>query len=37
MWTWKTEQTDEWSYQAGLRYGWIPSNPTSHKFPTICG
>lgn len=37
MWTWKTEQTDEWSYQAGLRYGWIPSNPTSLKYPTICG
>jgi aryl-phospho-beta-D-glucosidase BglC (GH1 family) len=37
MWTWKTEQADEWSYQAGLTYGWIPTNPTSFKYPTICG
>ena len=37
MWTWKAEQADEWSYQAGLRYGWIPSNPTSFQYPNICG
>jgi len=37
MWTWKTEQADEWSYQAGLEYGWIPSSPTSFEYPNICG
>ena len=37
MWTWKTESTDEWSYQAGLANGWIPQNPTDYRFPTICG
>lgn len=24
FWTWKTESADEWSYSAGLQYGWIP-------------
>jgi len=37
QWTWKTEITDEWSYQAGLANGWIPQNPTNRQFPTICG
>ncbi|KAJ3564549.1 hypothetical protein NP233_g8229 [Leucocoprinus birnbaumii] len=37
QWTWKTESTDEWSYQAGLANGWIPQNPTSRQFPNICG
>ncbi|KAI6120651.1 glycoside hydrolase family 5 protein [Pisolithus croceorrhizus] len=37
MWTWKTESADEWSYQAGLTYGWIPQNPTNLEYPTICG
>jgi glucan 1,3-beta-glucosidase len=36
MWTWKTEQADEWSYKAGLEYGWIPSDPTALWYPTIC-
>ena len=36
MWTWKAENSDEWSYQAGLEYGWIPKNPTSFKYPGIC-
>ncbi|KZW00959.1 exo-beta-1,3-glucanase [Exidia glandulosa HHB12029] len=36
-WTWKTEITDEWSYQKGLAGGWIPSNPGTRQFPTICG
>ncbi|PWN30870.1 glycoside hydrolase [Jaminaea rosea] len=26
FWTWKTESADEWSYQAGLKYGWITRN-----------
>ncbi|KAF9523909.1 exo-1-3-beta-glucanase [Crepidotus variabilis] len=37
MWTWKTEQADEWSYQAGLQNGWIPQNPEERRFPNICG
>ena len=36
QWTWKTEQTDEWSYSAGLKYGWIPQNPTDRQYPNIC-
>lgn len=28
-WTWKTESADEWSYQAGLQYGWITRNLNS--------
>ena len=36
MWTWKTEKADEWSYQAGLKYGWIPKNPTERLYPNIC-
>lgn len=35
MWTWKTAAED-WSYQAGLKYGWIPQNPTDLKYPDIC-
>jgi len=37
QWTWKTEQTDEWSYKAGLANGWIPSDPTDLIHPDICG
>ena len=37
QWTWKAEQADDWSYQAGLRYGWIPQNPTDRQYPGICG
>jgi glucan 1,3-beta-glucosidase len=37
MWTWKTEDADEWSYSAGLQYGWIPQNPTALQNPGICG
>jgi glucan 1,3-beta-glucosidase len=36
MWTWKTEQAADWSYQAGLAGGWIPRNPTQRKYPNIC-
>ncbi|CDU22267.1 related to EXG1-Exo-1,3-beta-glucanase precursor [Sporisorium scitamineum] len=30
MWTWKTQAgaAEEWSYQKGLQYGWIPRDPT---------
>jgi len=37
QWTWKAEEADEWSYQAGLAHGWIPSNPTDRQYPNICG
>ncbi|KAG6865772.1 hypothetical protein C0991_011969 [Blastosporella zonata] len=37
QWAWKTEIADEWSYQAGLANGWIPQNPTTRAYPTICG
>ena len=37
QWTWKAENADEWTYQAGLANGWIPQNPTSFKYPNICG
>lgn len=37
FWTWKAENADEWSYQAGLNYGWIPSDPTDLQYPDICG
>ncbi|KAG8732973.1 exo-1,3-beta-glucanase [Ceratobasidium sp. 414] len=36
-WTWKAEQADEWSYQAGLAGGWIPTDPTNRQYPGICG
>jgi len=38
MWLWKAQAgtADEWSYQAGLQNGWIPSNPTQRQFPSIC-
>ncbi|KAF8527568.1 exo-beta-1,3-glucanase [Hysterangium stoloniferum] len=35
-WTWKAENADDWSYQAGLAGGWIPQNPTNRQFPNIC-
>lgn len=37
LWTWKTEQADDWSYSAGLQFGWIPHIPTNRKYPHICG
>jgi len=38
QWTWKTEDGngEEWSYQKGLQYGWIPQNPTTYQFPNAC-
>jgi aryl-phospho-beta-D-glucosidase BglC (GH1 family) len=36
-WTWKTESTDEWSYQKGLAGGWIPKDPSQRLYPGICG
>ncbi|TCD71174.1 exo-1,3-beta-glucanase [Steccherinum ochraceum] len=36
QWTWKAENADEWSYQAGLKNGWIPQDPTQRQFPNIC-
>ncbi|CDO68922.1 Glycoside Hydrolase Family 5 protein [Trametes cinnabarina] len=37
QWTWKAENADDWSYQAGLKNGWIPQNPTQRQYPNICG
>ncbi|EKM84059.1 hypothetical protein AGABI1DRAFT_110649 [Agaricus bisporus var. burnettii JB137-S8] len=37
QWTWKAEEADEWSYQAGLNYGWIPEDPNNRIYPDICG
>ncbi|KAI0785373.1 exo-beta-1,3-glucanase [Irpex lacteus] len=37
QWTWKAENADDWTYQAGLAGGWIPQNPTSLQYPNICG
>lgn len=37
QWTWKAENADDWSYQAGLANGWIPKNPTQLMYPNICG
>ncbi|EIN11009.1 glycoside hydrolase family 5 protein [Punctularia strigosozonata HHB-11173 SS5] len=37
QWTWKAENADDWTYQAGLKGGWIPQSPTDYKYPTICG
>ncbi|KZP25280.1 glycoside hydrolase family 5 protein [Athelia psychrophila] len=36
QWTWKAENADEWTYQAGLAGGWIPPNPANHKYPSQC-
>ncbi|KAL1749025.1 glycoside hydrolase family 5 protein [Schizophyllum fasciatum] len=36
FWTWKAEAAAEWSYQDGLKYGWIPKDPNEFKYPDIC-
>ncbi|KAF8514765.1 glycoside hydrolase family 5 protein [Gautieria morchelliformis] len=36
FWTWKAENADDWTYQAGLAGGWIPQDPTNRQFPNIC-
>lgn len=36
MWTWKAESADDWSYQAGLAGGWIPSNPSVKMYGNQC-
>jgi len=35
-WTWKAENSDDWSYQRGLAGGWIPQDPTNRLYPNIC-
>ncbi|KAF8308765.1 exo-beta-1,3-glucanase [Clavulina sp. PMI_390] len=38
FWTWKAESADDWSYQAGIKGGWIPAtNPAEKKYGNICG
>jgi glucan 1,3-beta-glucosidase len=36
-WTWKAENADDWSYQAGLANGYIPQDPTNRQYPNVCG
>ncbi|GAC95384.1 exo-beta-1,3-glucanase [Pseudozyma hubeiensis SY62] len=38
MWTWKTESgaAEDWSYQKGLQYGWIPKDPTQRPQGVKC-
>ncbi|KAJ7597458.1 exo-beta-1,3-glucanase [Mycena floridula] len=36
QWTWKAEQADDWSYQAGLKAGFISQDPTKLLYPNIC-
>ncbi|KAM0754273.1 exo-beta-1,3-glucanase [Meredithblackwellia eburnea MCA 4105] len=36
MWSWKTENADDWSWQAGLNGGWIPEDLTERKFGDQC-
>jgi glucan 1,3-beta-glucosidase len=36
-WTWKAENADDWSYQAGLANGYIPMDPTDRLYPNVCG
>lgn len=36
-WTWKAENADDWSYQAGLANGYIPQNPDDRQYPNVCG
>jgi glucan 1,3-beta-glucosidase len=39
MWAWKQENAADWSYQAGLAGGWIPSDPSQHQYSiqSLCG
>lgn len=36
MWSWKMEDVDEWSYQKGLEWGWIPRDLDHGNWPSIC-
>ncbi|SCZ96287.1 BZ3500_MvSof-1268-A1-R1_Chr8-2g10094 [Microbotryum saponariae] len=36
MWTWKTETTADFSYQAGLDHGWIPKDVTQRTWQDLC-
>ncbi|ESK94612.1 glycoside hydrolase family 5 protein [Moniliophthora roreri MCA 2997] len=36
FWTWKAENSDDWSYQRGLEGGWIPKDPKNRMYPNIC-
>ncbi|KAL1413713.1 hypothetical protein Q8F55_001495 [Vanrija albida] len=39
FWCWKTENSAEWSYKDSLANGWIPQDPTQHKYSyeQLCG
>ena len=32
FWTWKNEEAAEWSYKRGMELGFIPTDPTQHKY-----
>lgn len=36
MWTFKAESADDWSYDAGVKGGWIPKDLKIDNFPTLC-
>ncbi len=33
----KAENADDWSYQTGLKGGWIPQNPSDKIYNNLCG
>ncbi|GAA6061970.1 hypothetical protein JCM10212_005214 [Sporobolomyces blumeae] len=35
-WCWKNENADDWSYKAGVQYGWIPKDPKKPIYPNLC-
>ncbi|KAI9612087.1 hypothetical protein H4Q26_008178 [Puccinia striiformis f. sp. tritici PST-130] len=36
MWTFKAEKADDWSYEAGVKGGWIPKNLDHKKYGVSC-
>ncbi|GAA5897492.1 uncharacterized protein JCM6883_006718 [Sporobolomyces salmoneus] len=35
-WCFKAENADDWSYQAGVKYGWIPRDLNKPIYPNLC-
>ncbi|GAA5940619.1 uncharacterized protein JCM15063_006307 [Sporobolomyces koalae] len=35
-WCFKAENADDWSYQAGVKYGWIPRDPNQRIYGDLC-
>ncbi|KAK0553392.1 hypothetical protein OC846_001334 [Tilletia horrida] len=36
MWAWKMESAPEWSYEQGIKYGWIPSGSIGSRSSAAC-